>query len=213
MIIFDITTNRNIINGMENLCNVCPRNCFANRKKSVGFCGAKNLAQISKVMIHHFEEPVISGDPNSSQGSGTIFFSGCTLKCSYCQNSIISRTSNGKPVSAQTLADLFKQLENAGAFNINLVTPTQFTNQIVEALNIYRPNIPIVWNTSGYEKLETIKKIASYVDIFLVDLKYLDSTLSKKYSLAPDYPEIATQAIIQMRKNQPIDDVFFFFFF
>ena len=191
---------------MKNLCSVCPRNCNSSRDTSVGFCGAKNSATISKVMIHHFEEPIISGQENDTKhGSGTIFFSGCTLKCCYCQNSEISSEVTGKEVSADILADIFKQLENAGAFNINLVTPTHFTNAIIEALNIYHPSIPIVWNTSGYETVSTIKKLAPYVDVYLTDFKYFDPKLAEKYSLAKNYPENAKNAILEMRKNQPED--------
>lgn len=186
---------------MNNLCNICPRMCNANREISVGFCGCGNLSIISKVMLHHFEEPPISG----TNGSGAIFFGSCTLKCVYCQNYDISTESKGKPVSAKTLASIFKQLESAGAHNINLVTPTHFTKQIIEALKIYKPKIPIVWNTSGFERVETIAMLKDHVDIFLTDLKYFSEDLSSKYSLAPDYFYSCSQAIIQMRKNLPVD--------
>jgi putative pyruvate formate lyase activating enzyme len=121
-------------------------------------------------MLHYFEEPPISGedtDTKKANGSGAIFFSNCTLKCCYCQNAEISAGGQGKEIDTETLASLFKQLEEKGANNINLVTPTHYTNEIIEALNIYKPNIPIVWNTSGYEKPETIKLIKDYVDIYL----------------------------------------------
>lgn len=193
---------------MENLCDICPRNCKANRKMTGGFCRASNKVKISKVMLHYFEEPPISGEEKNgkkSNGSGAIFFSNCTLKCCYCQNSEISVGGEGKEISIETLADLFKQLENAGAYNINLVTPTHYTNEIIEALSIYRPKIPIVWNTSGYEKPETIKKLKDIVDIYLTDFKYFDSALAKKYSLAENYPETCKLATLEMRKNQPKD--------
>lgn len=193
---------------MKNLCNICPRNCNVDRETSIGFCRGSNKVKITKVMLHFYEEPPISGEElngQQPQGSGAIFFSNCTLKCCYCQNHEISSGGIGKEISTQTLADLFKQLENAGAYNINLVTPTHYTNEIIEALNIYRPNIPIVWNTSGYEKPETIKKIKYYVDIYLSDFKYFDSKLSKKYSLAENYPETCKMATLEMRKNQPKD--------
>ena len=148
---------------MSKRCNICPRMCNVDREVSTGFCKAKNKAIVSKVMLHHFEEPPISG----TNGSGAIFFSSCTLKCLYCQNYEISTECRGKEVSADSLANLFKQLEDCGAHNINLVTPTHFTNQIIEALNIYHPAIPIIWNTSGFEKEETIRKLKGYVDIFL----------------------------------------------
>ena len=193
---------------MENLCNICPRNCNADRSLSAGFCKASNTAKVSKVMLHYFEEPIISGDQETNKnGSGAVFFSNCTLKCLYCQNSEISSGGAGKDVSAQVLADIFKQLENAGANNINLVSPTHYTKQIIEALNIYRPNIPIVWNTSGYEKEETIKMLKDYVDVYLTDFKYVSSELSGKLSLAPNYFEECSKATLQMRKNQPLDIV------
>ena len=192
---------------MENLCNICPRNCNINRENSVGFCKSSNKPKISKVMLHHYEEPPISGANETDNGSGTIFFSSCTLKCLYCQNYEISTACEGKEVSAETLADLFKQLETAGAYNINLVTPTHFTQQIIEALNIYRPKIPIVWNTSGYEKKETIAMLKDYVDIYLTDFKYHSSELSGKLSLAKDYFERCAEATLEMRKNQP-EDIF-----
>ena len=157
-------------------------------------------------MLHYFEEPIISGDQETNKnGSGAIFFSNCTLKCIYCQNSEISAGGAGKEVSAETLADIFKQLETAGANNINLVSPTHYTKQIIDALNIYRPSIPIVWNTSGYEKAETIKMLNGYVDVYLSDFKYVSSELSNKLSLAPNYFEECAKATLEMRKNQPVD--------
>lgn len=188
---------------MENLCNICPRKCNVDRINSLGFCKAGKLAQISKVMLHHFEEPPISG----THGSGAIFFSSCNLKCIYCQNYDISASNYGKEVSPEVLSSVFKQLEDAGAHNINLVTPTHYTNQIIEALKIYRPKIPIVWNTSGYELPETIEKLSGFVDIFLTDLKYYSSDLSAKLSSAPNYFDLCSKSILQMRKNQP-EDIF-----
>lgn len=186
---------------MEKLCSICPRNCNINRSKTVGFCKAGLNPKVSKVMLHYFEEPPIS-DKN---GSGAIFFSSCTLKCVYCQNFEISTECEGKEISIETLVSLFKQLENAGSNNINLVTPTHFTNQIIEALKIYKPKIPIVWNTSGYEKPETIKLLKDYVDIYLTDFKYFSSELSAKFSLAPNYFDVCSKATLEMRKNQPKD--------
>ncbi len=193
---------------MENLCNICPRKCNVSREHNIGFCKSTSDIKISKVMLHYFEEPIISGEDTAlkkANGSGAIFFSNCNLKCCYCQNSEISTDGDGKFVSVKTLADLFKQLENAGANNINLVTPTHYTNQIIEALKIYKPAIPIVWNTSGYEDAETIKQLKDYVDIYLTDLKYYSSDISFKYSMASNYFENASKSILQMRKNQPED--------
>ena len=188
---------------MEKLCNICPRKCNVNRTTNLGFCKAGTKTKTSKVMLHHFEEPPIS----DGNGSGAIFFSSCSLKCVYCQNFNISTCCEGKEVSTETLASLFEQLESAGANNINLVTPTHYTEQILEALKIYKPKIPIIWNTSGYESADTIKLIKNYVDIYLTDLKYFSNDLSKKLSLAPNYFDECSKAILEMRKNQP-EDVF-----
>lgn len=190
----------------KELCNICPRHCNKDRTSSIGFCGANNKIKIAKVMLHYYEEPIISGDDSTPrQGSGAIFFSGCSLKCIYCQNYNISSGGIGKEISIETLANLFKQLEEAGAVNINLVSPTHYTLQIIEALKLYRPHIPIVWNTSGYESLDTLKLLDGYVDIYLTDFKYMDSALAKEYSLAPNYVGLAQQAILEMRKQQPED--------
>lgn len=186
---------------MEKYCKICPRQCRVDRSTKLGFCGQSNIVKIAKVMLHQWEEPIISG----GKGSGAIFFSGCNLKCIYCQNYQISSYGEGKEVTVEALAELFKQLEQSGAENINLVTPTHFTNQIIKALKIYRPKIPIVWNTSGYESVETIKKLKNYVDIYLTDLKYCSRVLSTEFSCATDYFDVATKAIVEMRKNQPDD--------
>ena len=185
-------------------CEICPRKCGINRANRTGFCGQNEKIRISKVMFHHYEEPLISGD-EKDKGSGAIFFTGCNLKCVFCQNFPISHGNKGKNISAKRLAKIFKKLEKKGALNINLVTPSHFSKQIIEALKIYKPRIPIVWNSNGYETNETIEKLKDYVDIYLVDLKYMDNELSKKYSKAPNYVENATQAILQMKKNQPYD--------
>ena len=174
-------------------CYLCPRNCGVDRSKQKGVCGAGDKLIISYSMLHHFEEPIISGEPCDERGSGTIFFGGCNMKCVYCQNFDLSHHAKGEEVSVLRLAYLMEFLEKQGAYNINLVTPTHFSDKIVEALKIYKPNIPVVWNTSGYEKPEVIEKLRGYVDIFLTDLKYFDSELSLKLSKAPDYFEYATK--------------------
>ena len=181
-------------------CDLCPRNCKINRDVSNGYCGVSNNIKIARAALHFWEEPIISGD----KGSGTIFFSGCTLKCVYCQNFEISR-GFGKEISVDRLVEIMKELEEKGANNINLVTPTHFVNQIIKALDIYRPNVPIVYNTSGYEKIETLKKLEGYVDVYLPDLKYSDNNLSQKYSKVSDYFEVATKAILEMKRQQPKD--------
>lgn len=186
------------------ICDICPRRCRVDRAKTTRFCQETEEIRISKVMLHKYEEPLISGG-EKDKGSGAIFFAGCNLKCVYCQNFPISHKNKGKNISVAELADTFKDLKRRGALNINLVTPTHFTMQIIEALKIYKPNIPIVWNSSGYESVETIEKLKGYVDIFLVDLKYMSNELSTKYSGAVDYAEVATKAILKMRALQPRD--------
>jgi len=184
-------------------CEICPRNCGINREKSRGFCLESEL-RVSKVMLHHYEEPIISGE-EKAKGSGAIFFTGCNLKCVFCQNEPISHLGKGEKISVKKLVEIFKDLENQGALNINLVTPTHFTMQIIEALKIYKPQIPVVWNSSGYEKPEIIAQLKDYVDVYLVDLKYMNNDLAFRYSKAANYVENATESIKQMRKNQPID--------
>lgn len=181
-------------------CNICPRKCNVDRTSVCGYCGAKSL-KVAKVMLHKWEEPIISG----TNGSGAIFFSHCNMKCIFCQNYKISHEGRGKTISINELVDIFKSLEAQGAHNINLVTPTHYTDEIIAALKIYKPSIPVVWNSSGYEDEKTIARLAPYVDIYLADLKYFSTSLSQKYSAAPNYFDCATKAILQMRKNQPKD--------
>ena len=183
---------------------MCPRHCKIDRKKQTGFCSQTDKIRISKVMFHHYEEPLVSGNENS-KGSGAIFFAGCNLKCVFCQNYPISHGNKGKNISIKKLVKIMKSLEKKGALNINLVTPSHFSKQIIEALKIYRPQIPIVWNSNGYETKETIEKLKDYVDVYLVDLKYMNNELSTKYSKAGNYVENATRAIKQMKQNQPQD--------
>ena len=149
-------------------------------------------------MLHHWEEPEISGNEQDC-GSGTIFFTGCNLKCAYCQNWEISNNGVGKNVSVEDLVEIFKVLEAAGALNINLVTPTHFVDEILSSLKIYKPKVPVVWNTSGYESVETIEKLKGFVDVFLTDIKYFSPELSKKYSAAENYFKCASAAIVKMR--------------
>ena len=190
-----------LIMNLDERCYICPRQCGVDRNINRGFCGANNKIKINKVMLHKWEEPVIS----DGNGSGAIFFSNCSLKCVFCQNYQISHNGIGEEITALQLANIFKDLEKQGANNINLVSPTHYTKQIIQALNIYKPKIPIVWNTSGYEKVETIKMLKDYVDIYLTDLKYVDENISLKYSGAKDYFKYCSSAIMQMRENQPQD--------
>lgn len=182
-------------------CNICPRKCNVERDNNIGFCQASNNLKIAKYMIHHWEEPIISG----TNGSGAIFFSHCNLKCMFCQNYKISWFGEGKTVTVNEFIELIKQLELKGVHNINLVTPSHYSTQIVEALKIYKPKVPIVWNSNGYEDVETIKQLKDLVDIYLVDMKYMDNNLALELSKAKDYPQTCCKAILEMRKNQPID--------
>ncbi len=182
-------------------CNICPRNCNAIRSgenKKYGFCGMPENPVIAKVSLHEWEEPCISG----RNGSGTIFFSGCTLKCVFCQNYEISTKGYGREISVERLTEIFKELEDKNAENINLVNPTHFSKAIIEALNIYKPKIPVVYNCSGYEKVETLKKFEGLIDIYLTDLKYFDGNVSKKYSCAEDYFEVSEKAVKEMLRQQ-----------
>lgn len=181
------------------ICNLCPRKCNVNRDLKSGFCGVSNTLKVARAQLHFWEEPIISG----TNGSGTIFFSGCNLKCVYCQNYNISNENFGKDITTQRLAEIFKELENAGAHNINLVTPSHYVKQIVEALNIYKPKIPVVYNTSGYDSVEELKMLEGYVDVYLTDLKYYSSELSQKYSSAKNYFEVCSLAIKEMIRQQP----------
>lgn len=146
-----------------------------------------------------FEEPMISG----KNGSGTIFFCGCSLKCVFCQNYELSRSLRGKTITTKELANIFKQLEDLGAHNINLVNPTHYSNKIIEALKIYKPNIPIVYNTHGYENLEILKEINDYIDIYLPDMKFFSPILSKRYTGKEDYFQVASKAIDFMANSKP----------
>lgn len=173
--------------------------CKVTKTKSKGFCGTDDNLVIAKYYLHKFEEPMISG----FNGSGTIFFCGCSLKCVFCQNYELSRSLRGKTITTQELADIFRQLEDLGAHNINLVNPTHYSNKIVEALKIYRPNIPIVYNTHGYENIEILKEINDYVEIYLPDIKFFSPTLSKRYTGKENYFEVASKALEFMANSKP----------
>ena len=181
-------------------CILCPRACHADRLDGgVGYCGQTADIMAARASLHYWEEPCISG----TSGSGTVFFSGCNLRCVFCQNFQLSHENYGKTISVSRLADIFLELQEKGAANINLVTGTQFAPSIVRALDLAKPKlqIPVVFNCGGYEKLETIRDLADYVDIWLPDLKYMDSGLAKKYSAAPDYFEKAYDAIKEMNRH------------
>lgn len=177
-------------------CTLCPRMCHADRINSHGFCGAGATVKIARAALHPWEEPCISG----TRGSGTVFFSGCTLKCIFCQNHELSHENFGKEVSIKRLAEIFLELQSQGAHNINLVTATHYLPSIKDALDLVRPelHIPVVYNCGGYERPETLREFSDYIDIYLPDLKYYDNTLSERYSSARDYFQIASTAIEEM---------------
>ena len=188
-------------------CELCPRECRADRMRNVGYCGTTENVYVSRASLHMWEEPCISGE----NGSGTVFFAGCPLHCVYCQNAKISGGITGKAYSIRELSDAFLGLMNKGANNINLVTPTHDIVQIKDALKIAKSEgltIPVVYNTSGYEKVESLKLLRGLVDIYLPDCKYFSSELARKYSNAPDYFEVAYKAIREMYEQvgKPIFD-------
>ncbi len=184
-----------------NGCSLCPRRCGADRSSGAsGFCGAADTMRIARAAPHMWEEPPISG----SKGSGTIFFCGCSLGCVFCQNHDISRGGPvGREVTSRELAQIMSELEAQGVHNINFVTGTHFIPQIIAALEIYRPSVPIVWNTGGYETEDAVDMLAPWVDIWLPDYKYALSEPAEKYSAAPDYPVTAMKALRLMRSRQP----------
>ena len=179
-------------------CTLCPHNCKVNRLEGKkGRCKCDNTLKIALASLHMFEEPCISG----ANGSGTVFFTNCNLNCIYCQNYEISQGGKGKEITIQTLADIFIKQQEKGAHNINLVTATMYVYQIIEAIKIARKNglkIPIIYNSNGYENVETIKMLNGYIDVYLPDLKYYTNELSKKYSNVDNYFEVATNAIKEM---------------
>lgn len=175
-------------------CQLCPRNCGIDRSVNLGFCGMGETMAIARIAPHHFEEPCLSG----TCGSGAVFMSGCPLKCRYCQNADISHRHKGTPFIPEVLAEALRALVLKGVHNINFVTPTHFTLQILKTLELYRPPVPIVWNTSGYETLETLRLLDGVADIYLPDLKHYDSRMSGLIAAAPDYFAVASEAIKEM---------------
>lgn len=184
-------------------CTLCPRECNVNRYEKAGYCGETAHLTAARAALHAWEEPCIS----HTNGSGTIFLRGCNLRCIYCQNYSIAHNQGGKAITLQNLADAMLELQNKGAHNINFVTPTHFAPHIVKAAKLAKSkglNIPIVYNTSGYEKPETVKLLKDTVDIFLTDFKYIRSETAKKYSNAPNYPEYAKSSLAEMIKISPV---------
>lgn len=196
------------MNKYEN-CLLCPRKCGINRGiGQTGVCGVSSEIKVARAALHYWEEPCISG----KRGSGAVFFSGCSLHCVFCQNRAISDGKEGKVISKARLSDIFIELADKGANNINLVTPGQYIPDIVWAVNDAKSRgmkLPIIYNTSGYENVTELKLLEGIVDVYLPDFKYMDSTLSAKYSRAKDYPSVAKQALSEMVRQQPdvvIDD-------
>ncbi len=178
------------------ICTLCPRNCGAERtaESGAGVCRMGTQPKIARAALHMWEEPCISG----TRGSGAVFFSGCGLRCVFCQNEAISQQGEGKIVTPARLAEIFRELEAQGAHNINLVTAAHFVPAVLEALSLYRPNIPIVYNSSGYESIETLRMLSGVVDIYLPDYKYIDPNMAAMLSGARDYPDVAFAAIAEM---------------
>ncbi len=184
-------------------CTLCPRECKINRFEKLGFCGEGATLTATRAALHMWEEPPISG----SKGSGTVFFRGCNLKCIYCQNYSIAHNQGGREISTQELAHAFLNLQNMGAHNINLVTPTHFLPHVIEGVKTAKKkglNIPIVYNTSGYEKATAIRLLKDTVDIFLTDFKYIKKETAVKYSAAENYVECAKDALCEMVKMAPV---------
>ena len=179
------------LNLSNTYCNLCPNACNVDRQNVVGFCGSSDKISIAKYYLHDFEEPLVSG----KNGSGTVFFCGCSLKCVFCQNYEVSRNLRGKQITTLELVEIFKFLEDNGAHNINLVNPTHYSNQIVDALNIYRPSVPIVYNTHGFESVDVLKQIDDYIDVYLPDLKFCAPNVSKRYCGKSNYFNVAKDAI------------------
>ena len=182
-------------------CALCPRECGVNRLDGrKGFCGQTASLKVARAALHMWEEPCISG----TQGSGTVFFTGCHLGCVFCQNGQISRGSHGKEISVIRLAEIFMELQEKGAHNINLVTPTHFVPQIIEALRISRKmglHLPIVYNTGGFEKIDTLELLDGWVDVYLTDFKFMDLHLSRRYANAEGYPFYAVKALEEMYRQ------------
>lgn len=181
-------------------CNLCPRKCLIDRTKTLGYCKATDKVKVARSALHYFEEPSISG----TNGSGTIFFSNCNLKCCYCQNKEISTDGFGKEVSIERISEMMLELEEKHANNINLVTPTHYVPSIIEAIKLAKSkglSIPIVYNTSGYENVETLKLLEGYIDIYLTDFKYFDNNLGKDLSKCSNYFEVTSKTLDEMYRQ------------
>lgn len=179
-------------------CYLCPHKCGADRPSSRGICGADTL-RVALAAPHYFEEPCLSGQ----NGAGTVFFSGCPLSCVFCQNHELSQDNRGKAITVGRLAEIFSELQEKGCHNIDLVSPTPYVKEIKEALGIAKLHIPVVYNSSGYERTETLQSLEDHVDIYLPDFKYVTKETAEKYSGYPDYPAVAAEALSEMLRQQP----------
>lgn len=182
-----------------NECTLCPRRCGCDRETSVGYCGVDRRIRVAKVMLHEFEEPCIS----LGNGSGAVFFSGCGLGCCYCQNGRISREAHGKVYSYSELKKTVAALIDRGAENLNFVTAAQYADVCIKLVKDLKPSIPVIYNSGGYESVETIRRLSEGIDVFLPDFKYMSAQLADRYSNAPDYPEVARAAIAEMYRARP----------
>ncbi len=186
------------------LCNICPRRCNAERDECVGngFCKMPENPVLARADIHKWEEPCISG----TVGTGAVFFSGCSLKCCFCQNYPISHENVGQIITVDRLTDILKELEQKGVHTVDLVNPTHFSHVVIEALSRYKPSVPVVYNSSGYDSVETLKQLEGLVDVYLPDFKYFSSEQSKKYASCPDYFEKTSRAVLEMFRQQPVNE-------
>lgn len=180
------------------ICNQCPRKCNVDRTRTVGYCKSPEEFSLSRAALHFWEEPCISG----KNGSGAVFFSGCNLGCLFCQNYEISHENKGMTVSDDGLIKTFENLIEQGANNINLVNPTHYAEQLARTLKKYKPSVPVVYNSSGYESVQTLKMLDGLVDIYLPDFKYIRNDKALKYSRAEDYPEVAMRALEEMYRQR-----------
>lgn len=181
------------------ICNLCPRSCNAERNENegFGFCKMPNLPVLARASRHIWEEPCIAG----KGGAGAVFFSGCTLKCCFCQNYEISHLNNGKKITVERLAEIFEELQIESCSCIDLVNPTHFADSIISALKIFKPSVPVVYNSSGYDSVETLKKFDGFIDVYLPDIKYYDKEVSLKYASCPDYFEKTAKALLEMKRQ------------
>ena len=187
---------------MKMKCSLCPRMCMTDREITTGYCGVKNTLRVARAALHFWEEPCISGE----EGSGAVFFTGCNLRCVFCQNYQIARAEQGKEITTERLSEIFLELQVQKANNINLVTATHYVPQVVEALKMAKENglsIPVVYNCGGYESVETLKMLEGLVDIYLPDFKYVDAERAKRYSHAENYLQVAKKALAEMVRQQP----------